>query len=347
MRWRKRPQGKSPTSKRQTSRPQSVRVTGTGLWFVLLALVVAVAATNTGNNALFMVLALMLGMLVVSGLVSRWNVRSLRVELREPGEIHAQRPASLRFKVTNRSWWLPRWLLLFSLEGHDRPRLIPYLPRRGRSRGELELLIPSRGIHRLTSATVTSLFPFGLFTKAQRYSLDSELLVYPELFDAAGKVPRASGSFGDEGSSRRGRGYELHQLRAFQPGDDPRDIHWKQTAKTGRQIFVEREDEEARRLSILLDNGFDATGDEDKAAHFERLVSEAATAACEHLEQGYEVELVTRDLRLPFATGRRQRFALLEVLALVQAVPPEVEPLQAGDPRAPELRLVLDRRVAA
>lgn len=334
-------------TKRQASRPRAVRVTAIGLWFVLLSLVVAVAATNTGNNALFMVLALMLGLLVVSGVVSRWNVRGLRVELQLPPEIHAQRPVPMRFKVHSEGRWLPRWLLLFSLEGHDRPRLIPYLPRRGRSRGELDLLLPTRGVHRLSAATVTSLFPFGFFSKAQSYALDADLLVYPELFEAGNHALPTSGTHGDEGARRRGRGSELHQLRAFQPGDDPRDIHWKQTAKTGRSIFVERQEEAARRVSILFDNGAAPLAGERARGRFERLVSEAATAACDYLEQGYEVELVTRDRRLSFLAGRRQRLAVLEALALVEAVAPSAEPLLPGDPRAPRLRLALDSGEAA
>ncbi|MCB1057247.1 MAG: DUF58 domain-containing protein [Acidobacteria bacterium] len=321
-------------------------MTGAGLWFILLALVVAVSATNTGNNALFMVLALMLGLLVVSGLVSRWNVRSLHVELKPPAEIYARRPATLRFKVANAARWLPRWLLLFSLDGHDRPRLIPYLPRRGRSRGELELLFPRRGIHRLEAAVVASLFPFGFFTKSQSYAVEQEVLVYPELFAASGHRPRDAGSAGEDGSDRRGRGFELHQLRPFRPGDDPRDIHWKQTAKVGQPIFVERQEEEGRRVSILFDNGCSPLPEGPDRERFEQLVSEAATAACDFLDQGLDLELVTRGGRWPFGSGRRQRYAVLEALALIEPVPAEGEPLHGSDPRAPMLRLALDRREA-
>ncbi len=51
-------------------------------------------------------------------------------------------------------------------------------------------------------------------------------------------------------------------------------------------------------------------------------MSEAATAAVDHLARGYEVELVTRDQALPFAGGARQRLAVLEALALVEPRPP-------------------------
>jgi hypothetical protein len=55
--------------------PEGIRITTVGLWYVLLSVLVAIAATNTGNNALYMVLALMFSVLILSGLASRENVR--------------------------------------------------------------------------------------------------------------------------------------------------------------------------------------------------------------------------------------------------------------------------------
>ena len=52
-RWRSRPV------------PEGIRITKVGLWYVLFTVIVGVAATNTGNNALYLVLAVMLALLVV------------------------------------------------------------------------------------------------------------------------------------------------------------------------------------------------------------------------------------------------------------------------------------------
>ena len=52
-----------------------IRITNFGLGYVLMCLVVAIGATNTGNNGLYLVLAGMLAAMVVSGVVSRRNVR--------------------------------------------------------------------------------------------------------------------------------------------------------------------------------------------------------------------------------------------------------------------------------
>ncbi|HEV3459232.1 MAG TPA: hypothetical protein VHG32_21975, partial [Thermoanaerobaculia bacterium] len=93
---------------------------------------------------------------------------------------------------------------------------------------------------------------------------------------------------------------------------------------------------------ILFDNGVGELHDAVRRDRFERLVSEAATAAVDHLARGYEVELVTRERVLSFAAGHRQRLAVLELLATIEPGPRRREPLHAHDPRASQLRIHLD-----
>ncbi|HEV8578373.1 MAG TPA: DUF58 domain-containing protein [Thermoanaerobaculia bacterium] len=322
--------------------PEGIRITTVGLWYVLLTVVVAIAATNTGNNALYMVLALMLSVLILSGLVSRGNVRGLEAALEPPGETFANRPFSVGFTLRSRARIFPRWFLLFTLSRTAQPLLIPYLPRRGKSVGQVEMLVATRGFHRFPYVHVSSLFPFGFFRKGVRYRVDLEVLVFPELFPSDGTRPRETEQAGDDASRRAGSGHDLYALRRFRRGDDPRGIHWKQTARTGELIFTERATERSRRLSILFDNAVGELKDPAERSRFERLVSEAATIAVDHLARGYEIELVTRDRILSFAGGPRQRLAVLEALALIEPRPRGGEPLTSGDPRAPQLRVHLE-----
>ena len=322
--------------------PEGIRITTVGLWYVLFTVLVAIAATNTGNNALYMVLALMFSVLILSGVASRENVRGLEATLDPPGEVFANRPFAVGFTLKSRALVFPRWFLLFNLSRSAQPLLIPYLPRRGRSIGQLEMMVGSRGFHRFPFVHVSSLFPFGFFRKGVRYRVDFEVLVFPELFPAGGSHPQEAEHAGDDMSRRSGWGHDLHGLRVFRRGDDPRGIHWKQTARTGEMIFTERAAERNRRLSILFDNGVGELKDPAEQSRFERLVSEAATAAVDHLARGYEIELVTRDQTLGFAGGPRQRLAVLEALALIQPRPRGGEPLVSGDPRAPQLKVHMD-----
>ncbi len=330
-------------TKRRRPVPEGIRITTVGLWYVLLAVVVAIAATNTGNNSLYMVMGLMLALLILSGLLSRMNVRGLEIELEQPGEVFANRPFSLAFTMKSRARLFPRWFLLFTVSHTAQPMLVPYLPKQGRSVGHLDMMIRTRGQHGFPHAHVSSLFPFGFFRKGVRYPVDLEVLVFPEIFPAAASSrPDETLQHGEDSSRRAGWGHGLYALRSFRHGDDPRGIHWKQTARTGSLVYMERESEQSRRLSILFDNAVGDLSDEAAKGRFERLVSEAATTAVDHLSRGFEVELVTRGRALPFAAGPRQRLAILETLALIEAQPAVSaisEPLRASDSRAQQLRV--------
>ncbi len=318
--------------------PEGIRITRAGLFYVLFTILIGAAATNTGNNALYLALAVMLGTLALSGVVSRHNLTGLAISLRPPAESYARRPFAVDFSLRNRSRLLPRWLLLCWLGHPERASLTLYLVAGGQSRGAMPMVVPRRGRHRIPWVHLASIFPFGLFRKGMRLRVDLELLAFPELLpDPLDRVAGA-GRQGEESSRRAGRGHELLGLRDFRPGDDPRRIHWKQTARLGRPVFTEREEETGRRISIVADNGVGRLSGAADEERFERMVSRAAAAVCDYLERGFEVELVTRDGLVPFGAGPRQRFRLLEALALIEPRPPG-RALVGRDPLVPQLRL--------
>lgn len=329
------------------TRPEGIRITRVGFWFVIFAVVVAIAATNTGNNALYMVLAVMLALLVVSGVVSRANVRGFAPRLEVPDEIFANRPFQAHCEIDHQGRWLPRWLLIVSLSYGRAQFLVPYLSPGGRTSGRVDLLFPRRGVKQLRHVHAWSVFPLGFFRKGTRYEVEREILVYPELYPEATVVEERVARHGEQISSQRGWGHELHSLRGFRPGDDPRSIHWKRSASSGGLIFMEREAEEGHRLSIVFDNAVGGLIEPPQEERFERLVSEAATAAHQYLAAGFDVELVTREGSSGFGSGPAHRRRLLEHLARIEALPRASSPLKGTDPGSPELRLAMRRTEVA
>ncbi len=330
-------------------------MTKVGLGFTVLWLVVVLAAVNTGNNGLFLVLAVMGAAIAVSQVLGRLNVRGVEIGLRTTAEIFANRPLSLDVEILNRSRWLPRWQLILAIEPRNvepaikyereirtSPLFLPHLPRRGQAARRLELLMRRRGRYRVGRVHLSSLFPLGFFRKRARVPAAAELLVYPEVFSPATTRPAQTGKSGEEPTRRAGWGHDLLALRTFHYGDDPRAIHWKQSARTGALILSERETEENRRLMIVFDN---AVGELSESAdqRFERLVSEAATAALDYLASGYEVALLTRDTSIGFAGGARQRRTILETLALIKALPQASQALTVPQPEVPHMLLAMDR----
>ncbi len=341
------------------SRSDGFHITKVGLWFLIFLLVVIVGATNTGNNGLYLVLAVMGSAVVVSDVAGRLNVRGLRVALTGPAEIFANSPSHLTVSVANSGRWLPRWLLAWTVEPRDvvppkgkspggtvhrkaKPLLISHLPRRSESEGPIEIMMRRRGHWRIRYAHVTSLFPLGFFRRGRRYATELEILVYPEIYSPSGSRPAQLGRAGDEPTRRKGWGHDLLGLRAFRPGDDTRNIHWKQTARTGSLIFKDRETEENRRLLIVFDNAVGELRSASERQRFERLVSEAATAALDYLDSGYEVALLCRQADLPFACGAQQRLRILETLALIEPCEVDTRPLAPAATEGPHLSLVME-----
>ena len=322
--------------------PEGIRITKVGLWYIVLTILVAVPAANTGNNALYLVEAFLLALLVVSGVASRQNLRRLDLGFEPPAEIYAKQPFSVRYTIHNRGRFMSRRLLVVAGVGDGKPTLIPHIPVQGTDRGLMEVEVEHRGIHQVPFLHFSSIFPLGLFRKGLRYRIDLELLVYPEVDTTRSVSLEQLGGEGELPSTDAGAGYDLLSLRRFREGDDRRGIHWKQTARTGHLIFMERAADRGRRLSIQLDNAVGRLVDPADILAFERLVSRAATAAHHCLKSDYEVELITRSGLVPFGRGGLHRRRILEHLALLETVPKQRAPLLGSELTAPRLRLHME-----
>jgi uncharacterized protein (DUF58 family) len=82
-------------------------VTKAGVVYVLVTLVIGIAALNTGNNLLYIVVAAMLSAILVSGVVSALVLRGLELEVRLPEHVFAGRPVVGRIVLRNPRRFLP------------------------------------------------------------------------------------------------------------------------------------------------------------------------------------------------------------------------------------------------
>jgi uncharacterized protein (DUF58 family) len=116
---------------------------------------------------------------------------------------------------------------------------------------------------------------------------------------------------------------DLHGLRAFRPGDNPRWIHWRTSAR--RNLKMVREFEEAAGLSLIvvLDPTCDVSDQSDP--RFEAAVSLAATICWEWCRYHEEHLVLAIAGSNPVShRGRPTRelaFEMLRALALVQGEP--------------------------
>lgn len=315
-----------------------IRITNFGLGFILLCLVVAIAATNTGNNGLYVVLAAMLSAMVVSGIVSRRNVRGVSCEIEPIGEVTATRPVPLRVRLTNGMRAETAQALFFVHEGMPGPLWIDPL-KPGESREiVVEGTYSRRGVVRRPDAGLVSRFPIGLFRKYRRASLPREVVVLPLPEPVAvPETPPEDQRGGRPHPKRRGSGSDIRTLRDFVPGDDPRDVHWKQSARMRRWIVRERDAERDRVVILAVDNALADPADPGQLEMFERRLSRCAAHAILLLSRGGEVGFQSRGVRVAASAGRSQRTHILEALARLEAIPvsgaPPFPPVRRGDLR--------------
>ncbi len=157
----------------------------------------------------------------------------------------------------------------------------------------------------------------GLLRREVRWTEPVELFVHPV---TARLRPSAAGLVRDlEGEVTKtitDNDISFHALRAYEPGDALRNVHWRTSARTG-QLMV-RQYEETRRSQLLL---VQATAAEHYASdeEFELAVSVLASIGLQVIRDATRLVTVTDRLRLRTATPT----SLLDDTS-------RIEPLESG-----------------
>jgi uncharacterized protein (DUF58 family) len=309
---------------RGLSRRRSIRFTSEGTRFLLFTFGIGLAAINTGNNLFYLLLAMMLSLIVVSGLLSECCLRRLEFHRHVPDLIMANEPTTLTISVTNRNRHLPSFSLrmLDVVEGQevDRGLAIHLLPAQSSMLLSYPLLGTKRGWLRLDGIVVQTLFPFGLFLKRGRYSTEAHLLVSPPIKPLTLRFVDELVNEGQGAAlTRRGDGAQLYNLRLYQPGDDSRAIHWVTTARTSQLVVRETEAEDQRHITVV----FSVVAPEACEALFERSVTFVASLLWQLTERAHPVRLIVGTEDSGLGSGSAHLMAILRLLALCKRQPPE------------------------
>jgi uncharacterized protein (DUF58 family) len=306
----------------------TLRPTGP-LWiFIVATPVLTLAALNTGNNALYLLVSLAFGAFVASGALSRHTVGHVSVHVLPPAEVSAGSAASVRIEVSNRSRWLPAAGIVARVAGGPHGVLVDTVPPGGTRSVEMTTVFARRGLRPLPQVRLEVRLPLGFFVKSLRITTPGEVLVYPRRFPgAAARLTSLAGEESHYPSQRSRRSGEVDQLREFRPGDDIRDVHWKQTARQQRPIVMERRELLRPRGYVVLDRQLAPIDDPVLLERFEDLVSEVTTTLLDRLRRGELVGLILGSRVHAPAGGSRQVRALLRELALVEPVGPGQDPL--------------------
>lgn len=307
-----------PALRERARRRIRARLTAEGGWFLLVTVGVMLAAVNTGNNLLYLVLACLLATLLASNFLAEWNLRGLRLARRLPDEVFADTPAPGAFVVENGRRLGAAWTLHLLDRDPDTGEVLAEarslrVPAGSQAEVPARWVLPARGPTHLRRLTVESRWPFGLMRRWRSFDLPAELLVYPR--PVAGMVSRSHGGRGElvPDQRRRSQSGDLVGLRPYVPGDSLRSVHWPTSARTGRPMVVERQGEHAEEVEILV----------DPRAPREDALGRATGELLRHFQWGRAVGLVLDGQRHQARAGGGWRRHLLTLLAVAPDRAPE------------------------
>ncbi|MHC4598958.1 MAG: DUF58 domain-containing protein [Planctomycetota bacterium] len=291
-------------------------------------------AYRTDNNLVFVVFSCLLGFLLV-GRFAPWVMeKPVRLSRDVPQDIFAGRPVSIGLTARTTRGWLSS----FAVTVHDLidvpafrigpPPFFSRIPPRTEIEARYTLRFRRRGRYRGEAFDIECGFPFGLFSRRQRGHDPQEFIILPKPRSLKRHIlPTESGmpAAGLDATPWLGEEEEFKCLRAYQPGDPLKQIHWKTTARHRKLMIRVMDNLEHRRVTVLLDTrSVPGRFRLRRSVSLERGVRVAASLAADLEKRGYGVRLGAFAPSLvltPFGQGADHLRGILRLLAVLEPTP--------------------------
>jgi uncharacterized protein (DUF58 family) len=314
------------------------KVTREGWFYMTGILLISLAALNTGNNLLFLILASLIAAILMSGILSSITLSGVAMRLELPEHVFAGQPVRARIELENEKVTLPSFSLRVEAaqtKGSpaaallETPVYFPYLPKRGCVSQGVPITFAKRGVYRQDAFRIATRFPFGFLQKSRRVEMRAEVLVYPSVEPTGEFIEILPGLQGALESTGKGRGQDLYALREYVPTDSARHVHWKASARLGSLMVREFTREEDCRVLLVLDphtwlaDPAAATAPSAAPERFERAVTLCASIAWHFFERNALLQFRTAGLETSLAPAEENIFTILHHLALAQPLPPD------------------------
>ncbi|NNJ26925.1 DUF58 domain-containing protein [Alienimonas chondri] len=276
-------------------REERLRLTMPGMIAVAIAAVLLLGAFLGPSNMLLLVCCMTIGPIAADAWFAAGSLRRCEVRRIAPTVAAAGEVALVEIALAHRGRWLPAVQVTAADRVRNRREELvaavsfTHLPPRDRQTGVYRLEPRIRGVHALGPITLSTAFPLGLVRREAVVQEEAEILALPPLGRMLPLWTRQS-AHSDElahhARSRKGLFEdEFYQLREYRPGDGPRSIHWRSSAKAGELMVREHHESRDRDLVVVLDFHADGPpGLEDENTQ-ERAASIAATIVEEHLRR--------------------------------------------------------------
>ena len=230
--------GAAPSFEGVTGR---VRVVPNRNTFGLLALLVAMwyAGASQNNGAAYLLCFVVAGVVLVSILHTRANLRGLRVSIAPIAPVFAGEKQRARVGVlaaggcTHAAIWM-------KASASDGAESVAFPEISGAPWQYEELAIDAvrRGHFQALKLIVSSLYPLGFFSARTVLAIPCSRWIYPAA-EGSRALPRNFAPARTSGSGARAEGDDFAGLRTYIPGEPQRHIDWKAAAR-GQGLFVKQ-----------------------------------------------------------------------------------------------------------
>ncbi len=324
-----------PTALRNWRFPRKLRITREGRYFLGITFGVGVAAINTANNLLYLLLGLLLSLIVISSIMSESTLRGLRVTRRLPRRAQVGRAHQVEIEVHNDKGRVPSYAIevedIRLAQPADKRCFFLKISPQSTQIAAYRRTPGKRGLSQHRGFRVATRYPFGLFEKSLEIDSGGELLVYPAVDPLTLPIDTAASRLGGERMHARGHGDEIMGLRPMRDGDDPRDIYWRRSTQADQRVLRIRAAEAHAEVTIFLNTLPDmAPPSGEWLEKFERRIREVASQSVAHLRRGDGIRIQTTSGKKLRVTPAQGADAVLAFLALIEPedVPGDARPSQ-------------------
>jgi len=292
-------------------------------WCLAISILTAFICGLLVNTAILYIAAA-LSMIILVGVLWPWiSVKGLSAELTfSKVRTKCGESVGARLIVKN-NWPWPAWGVYLRHPFSDHADhlcevAIDYIPGWKTSEYAWDFIPRRRGVYSTQTAFLETAFPFGLYKKKIPLSVDSVLIVWPEISNLAfmPELREVSSSEDRFASHRAGDYGDVIGTRAFRLGDSLRRVHWSQSARQGQMIVTERQAAAVCALRVIpdLDQSHYQNGNRDS---LEAVIRITASICHSLLKQHASVECQVGNQLFRCEGHQRDLFKLLDELACI------------------------------
>ncbi|MGC8650439.1 MAG: DUF58 domain-containing protein [Hydrogenobaculum sp.] len=246
----------------------NVKITPLGIFYIIIMLLFGFAAINTANNLLYMITSFMMAFMIISGVISYYNIKFLEVTFVKAYDFFANEPGIAVLSIKNRKNWPSFLLNIFVAKDLHKDvkrffkkyktfevlyeKSIFILKAKEEKQIEIILSFEKRGNYKELEIYLSSDFPFGFAYREMKYKIPADIYVYPNPKQCKTNAAQYKS---EKGFTKTSEGQELYQIKEYQ-SEHPKYINWKASAKVQKLMVNDFSDFISKEI-ILRPEDFD------------------------------------------------------------------------------------------